>query len=90
MSETHGDYQKVIYTNGMHHNLRPGVTTDPRRLEAQARQTLNKKSFDYIRGGAGGKSTMARNRSAFDQWTLIPRMLTTVSVSALAPRVNPS
>jgi hypothetical protein len=67
MSETHGDYQKVIYTNGMHRNLRPEVTTGPCHLEAQARQALNKKAFDYIRGGAGGKATMARNRLAFDQ-----------------------
>ena len=70
MSETHGDYQKVIYANGMRHGLRPEVTTDPRRLEAQARQVMDKKSFDYIRGGAGGQSTMARNRLAFDRWML--------------------
>ncbi|KAL3459750.1 FMN-dependent dehydrogenase [Aspergillus heterothallicus] len=80
MSETHGDYQKLIYTNGMHHSLQPRVTTDPRLLEAQARQALNKQSFDYIRGGAGGKGTMIRNRRAFDQWMLVPRMLATSTV----------
>ncbi|KAL2784410.1 FMN-dependent dehydrogenase [Aspergillus keveii] len=80
MSETHGDYQKVIYTNGMHRNLRPEVTTGPCHLEAQARQALNKKAFDYIRGGAGRKATMARHRLAFDQWMLIPRMLATSTV----------
>ncbi|KAJ5249266.1 hypothetical protein N7468_000717 [Penicillium chermesinum] len=70
MSETHGDYQKAIYANGMHRGLRPAVTTDPRRLETQARQVMNEKSFDYIRGRAGGKSTLARNRLAFDRWIL--------------------
>ncbi|KIA75393.1 FMN dependent dehydrogenase [Aspergillus ustus] len=70
MSETRGDYQKVIYTDGVH-GLRPLVTTDPGRLEAQARRILDKRSFDYIAGGAGGKVTMARNRLAFNQWMLL-------------------
>ncbi|KAL4913041.1 FMN-dependent dehydrogenase [Aspergillus aurantiobrunneus] len=71
MPAAYGDYQRTIYSNGMDHNLHPQVTTDRRRLEQQARRAMDKRSFDYVAGGAGGKATMARNRLALDQWTLM-------------------
>ncbi|KAL4886420.1 FMN-dependent dehydrogenase [Aspergillus karnatakaensis] len=80
MSETYGDYQKTIYTNGMHDGMRPVVTTDPEKLEAQAREVMEKKAFEYVAGGAGSKATMARNRAAFDNWKLIPRMLAATTI----------
>ncbi|KKK15048.1 hypothetical protein AOCH_002117, partial [Aspergillus ochraceoroseus] len=75
MPENYGQYQTEIYGQGALLGLKPNVTTDPRLLEKQARRTLSNRSFNYVAGGAGEKSTMDSNRLAFRQWKLIPRML---------------
>lgn len=38
----------------------PTVTTDPNKLEAQAKVHLGVTSFSYVAGGAGEKATMVR------------------------------
>lgn len=48
----------------------PDVTTDPRLLEEQAKKSLGARSYNYVAGGAGEKSTMDSNRLAFRQWKL--------------------
>ncbi|UKZ81783.1 hypothetical protein TrVFT333_009556 [Trichoderma virens FT-333] len=65
------DRQTRIYVDGMMFNRRPLVTTDPTKLEEQARQYMTARSFDFVSGGAGEKSTMAANRLAFRQWKAI-------------------
>ena len=60
--------QICIYEDGMMFNRLPLVTTDPAKLEEQARQYMTSRSFDFVSGGAGEKSTMAANRLAFRQW----------------------
>jgi lactate 2-monooxygenase len=74
-----GDYQRTIYGAGMLHNVYPTVTTDPNKLEEQAKEHMSKKSWLYIAGGAGERSTMNANRLAFRQWRLIPRFLQDVT-----------
>jgi lactate 2-monooxygenase len=59
----------------MLHQQYPLVTTDPNKLEGQARDVLKPEAFNYVAGGAGEKATMDANRLAFRQWKLIPRML---------------
>ncbi|KAF2404340.1 FMN-dependent alpha-hydroxy acid dehydrogenase [Trichodelitschia bisporula] len=59
----------------------PLVTTDPNKLEAQAKEHLSAKSYAYVAGGAGERATMDANRLAFRQWKLIPRMLRSSPVS---------
>ena len=49
-------------------NKLPTVTTDPNALEAQARKYMSARSFNYVSGGAGEKSTMDANRLAFRHW----------------------
>ena len=44
------------------------MTTDPNKLEEQAKQYLGVRSFNYVAGGAGEKATMDANRLAFRQW----------------------
>lgn len=63
-----------IYTNGLTKNKLPTVTTDPNKLEEQARQHLGARSYNYVAGGAGERATMDANRLAFRQWkvTLLP------------------
>jgi lactate 2-monooxygenase len=47
--------------------------------EQQARRVIPVGPFDYICGGSGNEETLASNRSAFQQWTIVPRMLRDVS-----------
>lgn len=56
-------------------NSTPTVTTDPNKLEEQARSKLAATSYNYVAGGAGEKATMDANRLAFRQWKMVPRML---------------
>ncbi|TFJ91769.1 lactate 2-monooxygenase [Lentibacillus salicampi] len=58
---------------------------DPDRLpvlyeewEKKARDVLEDGPYYYVAGGAGGGKTMEANLSAFDQWSIVPRMLRNV------------
>jgi lactate 2-monooxygenase len=68
-------FQNEIYAAGMMHGILPSVTTDPNKLEEQARSTLTPPAFNYVAGGAGERATMDANRLAFRQWKMVPRML---------------
>ncbi len=48
-------------------------------LEAMAREKVPRTTFDYIAGGAEDEVSLRRNREAYDQWALRPRILTDVS-----------
>lgn len=63
-----GAYQNEIYGRGMLHGIYPAVTTDPNKLEDQARRVMSAKGFAYVGGGAGERATMDANRLAFRQW----------------------
>ncbi len=60
---------------GMLHNRFPVVTTDPNKLEDQAKSRLPAAAYNYVAGGAGERATMDANRLAFRQWKMVPRML---------------
>ncbi|KAL9602025.1 MAG: hypothetical protein Q9219_002134 [cf. Caloplaca sp. 3 TL-2023] len=64
----YGAFQTEIYKNGILNNKLPTVTTDPNKLEQQARHHLGARSFNYVSGGAGERATMDANRLAFRQW----------------------
>lgn len=64
----YGAYQVEIYTNGLLKNILPTVTTDPNKLEEQAKKALGSRSYNYVAGGAGERATMDANRLAFRQW----------------------
>lgn len=73
--QKYGAYQFEIYRRGMFENVLPTVTTDPNKLEQQAKEAMNRRSFNYVAGGAGERATMDANRLAFRTWKMIPRML---------------
>ena len=52
----------------MLHNIMPTVTTNPNKLEDQAKEVLPRKSYNYVAGGAGERATMDANRLAFRSW----------------------
>lgn len=64
----YGAFQTEIYMDGLLKNRLPTVTTDPDRLEQQAREHPGARSFNYVAGGAGEKAIMDANRLAFRQW----------------------
>lgn len=72
---SYGQYQIELYKNGALLEEPPVVTTNPNRLEGQARKAMSPGPFNYIYGGAGEGATMDANRLAFRQWKLIPRFL---------------
>jgi (S)-mandelate dehydrogenase len=47
-------------------------------LRALARRRLPRMAFEFIEGGVDDEKGLARNRSAFDEWQLLPRFLVDV------------
>jgi lactate 2-monooxygenase len=72
------DWQKEIYLRGFA-GRRLSVNIDLPSLEQRAKSILSSRAFDYIAGGAGLEHTVSQNRSTFDQYKIIPRMLNDVS-----------
>jgi len=73
----YGNHQLGIYAQGLKGEL-PTLPLRYDDLEARARETLSAEAYWYVAGGAG-EASMAANRSAFDDYRLLPRMLTDIS-----------
>lgn len=72
------DWQKEIYLNGFA-GKKPAVSVDFHNLSKNAQAVMTPKAFAYIAGGAGNENTMGSNRSAFEKYKIVPRMLRNVS-----------
>lgn len=66
--------QKQIYINGFG-GIKPCIPTDFNTLAAVASQSISRKAFNYIAGGAGLETTIQTNLTAFERHKIIPRML---------------
>ncbi|GAB3673845.1 alpha-hydroxy-acid oxidizing protein [Salinisphaera aquimarina] len=75
--EHYGNHQLGIYAQGLKGQL-PELPLRYEDMEARAREVLPPAAYWYVAGGAG-ETSMAANRSAFDRYRLLPRMLTDVS-----------
>src|SRR3954447_1186955 len=71
--------QTAIYLQGVT-GRRPRVPVGAQALEDGARRTMSRQAFAYVAGGAGGEATVRANRSAWDVWRIVPRMLRDVGV----------
>lgn len=63
-------------------NLRGKKRTIPvsfDKLRKAAKQRMSKEAYAYVAGSAGRESTKRANRSGFNKWKIIPRMLCDVS-----------
>lgn len=78
--------QTQIYMEGLA-DITPDLPVDPGKLEAAALEALDDDAAAYVAGGAGGESTVDANRSAFDKWRLVPRMLRDVAERDLSVTV---
>jgi isopentenyl diphosphate isomerase/L-lactate dehydrogenase-like FMN-dependent dehydrogenase len=47
--------------------------------EALAKRTLTAPAYDYVASGSGAEETLAKNKTAFRQWDIIPQVLIDVS-----------
>ena len=72
--------QRDIYLEGLS-GQRPGIPAAPVALAAAAKKKMSAEAYAYVAGGAGVEHTVKRNRSAFKQWRIQPRMLRDVSNS---------
>ena len=62
------------YMSGMQGQPSP-YPMNLKALREAAREALTPEAWGYLAGGAGTEATMRANRSAFDHWKLVPRML---------------
>ncbi len=70
--------QREIYLNGFA-GINPLLPVDSVKLEQAAGKAMTPEARAYIIGGAGHESTIHNNRSAFDHYKIVPRMLRDVS-----------
>lgn len=71
------DWQRQTYLNGYLGQQLP-VSPDWIKLEARATAAMTPEAAAYIGGGAGLQKTIERNRTGFDHWQIVPRMLVNV------------
>lgn len=70
--------QNLIYRSGLYGH-RPRVPVNSEALHKAAARAMSPHARGYIDGSAGKETTAEANRSAFDQWQLVPRMATPVT-----------
>jgi lactate 2-monooxygenase len=78
MSESGLERQREIYLRGFA-GIRSKIPVDWIKLEMKAKSMMSSEAFTYIVGGAGNESTMISNRSAFEKYRIVPRMLRNVT-----------
>lgn len=71
---TFGNYQLEIYLQGLS-GILPTLPMDYAGWEAKAEVAMPPSVWSYVAGGAGDEHTQRANRTAFDRWGLMPRML---------------
>jgi len=87
MSAGHfGDYQLGVYMQGMM-GMKSSLPFNLDELEAKAREVLDPRAYWYGAGSAGAEDTARANRSAFDRWQIVPRMLRDVSQRSYATEI---
>ena len=70
----YGDYQNLIYGAGLG-GVVPKVPVDFATLVRRAEAAMPPYVLNYVQGGCGDEVTQERNRSAFDHWGMVPRMM---------------
>lgn len=71
--------QAQIYRDGALGVPMP-TPTGPAALERAAERRMSRRAFAYVAGSAGAERTTHANRTAFDRWQIVPRMLRDVEV----------
>src|SRR6201996_9135172 len=69
----YGDYQNEIYLQGLA-GIVPPLPMSFAGWEAKAEVAMSPSVWSYVSGAAGDERTQRVNRTAFDNWGLMPRM----------------
>jgi lactate 2-monooxygenase len=69
-----GDLQNEIYLAGLS-GVVPSFPMSFAELERRAEMAMPPGTWSYVAGGAGDEHTQRCNRTAFDHWVVVPRML---------------
>lgn len=78
MTEPFANYQNEIYLAGLG-DQRPAFPVGSQALEKTAYEAMTPEARGYVEGGAYSGYTMRANRTAFDRWRIVPRMLNNVA-----------
>ena len=78
MTDAFANYQNEIYLGGLAEQ-RPPHPIASQDLERAAYGAMSPQARGYVEGGAGSGYTMRANRTAFDRWRIVPRMLNNVA-----------
>lgn len=70
---TFGNYQFEIYLQGLS-GIVPNLPMTFAEWETKAESAMPPSVYSYVAGGAGDERTQRLNRTAFDNWGLMPRM----------------
>ncbi|WP_222192739.1 alpha-hydroxy-acid oxidizing protein [Modestobacter italicus] len=70
--------QDAVYRAGVY-GRHPRVPTVYRALAREAKRRLDARAYGYVAGGAGDEATQRADRTAFDHWSVVPRVLRDVS-----------
>ena len=70
--------QSAIYGDGAT-GRRPLIPTNWESLERAAQRAMTAQAWAYVAGSAGNESTPVANRTAFDKWRIVPRVLRDVT-----------
>jgi len=70
--------QSEIFLGNLRGNER-SIPVSFDKLRAEAKQKMSDEAYAYVAGSAGRESTKSANRSGFQQWQIVPRMLRDVS-----------
>ncbi len=76
-------YQLKIYFAGTQ-NVKPKLPVSFEELEQNAAKIMKPEAFAYIAGSAGAETTTDNNKSAFNHWQIIPRMMGDVSQRSIS------
>lgn len=64
-----------VYTQGMLVGQPPTLPPRYEDLEARAKEVMDPEAYAYVAGSAGAERTDRANRTAFERWRIVPRML---------------
>lgn len=82
----YGAYQNELYGLGLRGVLSK-VPVDWTNLVRRAEAAMPDYILNYVQGGCGSELTQERNRSAFDHWGMIPRMMVDASQRDLTTKL---
>ncbi|MEO0899643.1 MAG: alpha-hydroxy-acid oxidizing protein [Bacteroidota bacterium] len=78
--------QRSIYLQGIS-GIKPSLPISLLELEKEAKKIMSPEAFAYVATGAANGETVKRNRTAFQQFHVVPRMLKDVSDRKIAQTI---